>query len=813
MEPSPPGPRTHPSIDNRPAIQGPDGGTRLHPLTHLKTTGAAALLCLALTGAAQNGKSTAMAEPPLPQVINDNKVPLIAQPLRLADFLGDPEKMGPAPALAEQLTHLRDFTQTNPEDGKPATEQTDVWLGRTNAALYFVFVCRDHHPEAIRSHLARRENILKDDNVSVLLDPFQDHRRGVLFSVNASGVQADAAWTENNNPDYSYDQVWDSDARVTRTGWIALISIPYRSLRFRPGPQGWGVVFQRSLPRNSETAWWPRIAPSVSGVLTQEATLRGIEGVTGSHNLQINPYGIAQNVHTLDTRDPFAPYFSRRNLEATAGGDAKAIIKDSIVLDATVNPDFSQVESDQPQFTVNQRYPVYFPELRPFFLENANYFVTPLNLIYTRTIVHPEFGVRLTGKIARTNLGLLAIDDRAPGEAFSRTDALYGKRSHVSVGRISQDFGKGSSLGAIYADEEFAGSFNRVGGVDATLRFNDHWTAVGQMVESSTRTLSRPGSPSTYSAGPASSLEITRSGHSFNLDNYFNDFSTGFITQPGFLQTANLRSDGTHVNYQWFPKHSILQSWGLETSGQFAFDHFGNRVYHYNTVDPFFTFARKTTIAPLLGENSDTLTPGQYPLLTRNRNITENFGGIVFRSAPLAQLNFNVTYTHGGNPNYNPANGIPSLLHEDFMQAFVTVQPIRSLTLDNIYLLDRNRAHPTEPLAFENQTLRTKINYQFTRALSARVIVEYDSLLVNPAETSLRRTKQVGTQALLTWLPHPGTAIYLGYNNDLQNLDHILCSRLLPGTCDPSQAILPRSTSYLNDGRQIFLKASYLLRF
>lgn len=147
------------------------------------------------------------------------------------------------------------------------------------------------------------------------------------------------------------------------------------------------------------------------------------------------------------------------------------------------------------------------------------------------------------------------------------------------------------------------------------------------------------------------------------------------------------------------------------------------------------------------------------------------------------------------------------------MQAYVTVQPLRSVTLDNIYLLDRNRGRTNQPLVFENQTLRTKINYQFTRALSARVIVEYDSLLVDPAATSLHRTKQVGTQALLTWLPHPGTAIYFGYNNDLQNLDHALCSRLLPGTCDPGQTILPRSANYLNDGRQVFLKVSYLLRF
>ena len=133
--------------------------------------------------------------------------------------------------------------------------------------------------------------------------------------------------------------------------------------------------------------------------------------------------------------------------------------------------------------------------------------------------------------------------------------------------------------------------------------------------------------------------------------------------------------------------------------------------------------------------------------------------------------------------------------------------------MDNTYLLDRNHAAAGGQFVFENQTLRTKINYQFTRSFSARVIVEYDSVLANPLQTSLVRTKQVSSSALLTWLPHPGTAIYLGYNNDLQNLDRTICERGLSGGCSGNGPILPRSSQYLNDGRQIFLKASYLLRF
>jgi hypothetical protein len=187
---------------------------------------------------------------------------------------------------------------------------------------------------------------------------------------------------------------------------------------------------------------------------------------------------------------------------------------------------------------------------------------------------------------------------------------------------------------------------------------------------------------------------------------------------------------------------------------------------------------------------------------------------MVARGQPWSAFNFNLTYFPSvGNVNYNPLPGTaPTLLRQSYLQLLFTVQPIRALTADQTYLLDHDRDDHTGVFVYQNEVMRTKINYQFTRSLSARVIVEYDSTLANPATTTLERTKQVQTQALLTWLPHPGTAIYVGWNDDLQNYNHTLCSRL-GGTCDPTQPILPRGPGYLNDGRQFFVKASYLLRF
>lgn len=767
------------------------------------------LLAFVLSGAAlpaqiMNRPAVGPRRTDLPQGVSSRTVPLLDRRLTLEQFRG----MSPDKALAEKLAVVSAFVQNAPNNGKPPTERTEVYLGRTRTTLELAFVCFDSRPADIRRHLARRENIQTDDTVEVLLDPFADRRHGVVFQVNALGVQADAAWSETDDPDYSYDQVWSSAAEVTAKGWVAVISIPFASIRFRAGGLPWGVVLMRNLPRNSETDTWPAISANISGTLSQEGTLLGIEGVTGSHNVQLNPYGLLQNVHELNQLNANDPYFSNRQLAGTVGGDAKAILHGTLVLDATVNPDFSQVESDQPQFTVNQRYPVYFPELRPFFLENATYFSTPIELLYTRNIVHPQLGARLTGKVGRTNIGLLTIDDREPGEASGPGDPGHGQKAFFGIGRVSEDIGKNSSVGAMYTDEEFAGSWNRVGGVDFTAQLNPKWTVYGQGVESSTR-----GLDGSYAAGPAYKLQVVRQGHAFNFRDTYRDFSQGFQTQVGFLTTTAFRQDQNHTQYQWFPKRGKIQSIGLEESGQFAFDRLGNRLYHYNTFDPFFLLARNTVLAPLVGQNSDTLGPASYPVLSGYKNLTENFIGVVAKSAPVPQVSFNITYTYGGNPNYNPVAGAqPSLLHQNNLQALVTVQPIGSFTIDNTYLLDRNFAAATGVFTFENQTLRTKLNYQFTRALSARVIVEYDSLLANPAETSLVRTKEVQTQALLTWLPHPGTAVYLGYNNDLQNLNHELCSRQ-DGACDPTQPILQHGPGYLNSGRQFFLKASYLWRW
>jgi hypothetical protein len=317
-----------------------------------------------------------------------------------------------------------------------------------------------------------------------------------LFAANPAGVQADGLWTEGHAADWSFDTVWQSRAQLTPQGYVVWIAIPFRSLRFHPAAGAtWGITLTRYAAAKDEEAWWPHVSAKISGRLNQEATLGGLENISPGRSMQFIPYGAFRSFRGLDTRDPAQPRFRSRLADMKAGLDSKFVFRDSLVVDATVNPDFAQVESDEPQNTVNQRFEVFFPEKRPFFMENANFFEGPLiavtlqsRFLFTRRIADPEFGARLTGKQGPWNLGFLVADDRSPGKLVPESDPLHGQRAYFAVGRISRDVGEQHSIGVLFTDREFQNDFNRVGGVDGLLRLSKNWRTSYRGMLSSTRT-------------------------------------------------------------------------------------------------------------------------------------------------------------------------------------------------------------------------------------------------------------------------------------------------------------------------------------
>jgi len=367
-------------------------------------------------------------------------IPRLAHGPALEDFL----EMKPSGEIAMQMAKVTGFVQRNPHNGENVSEETAAYLGYDQRNLYVVFVCFDD-PKKVRARMSRREDIHDDDQVEIMLDTFHDRRRAYAFQTTPLGVQWDAIWTEatraevGGNFDTSFDTVWDSRGKVTNRGFVVEMAIPFKSLRFPDAKQQeWGIILYRGIYRKNEDAFWPWISRGIEGRLGQAATLYGLEGISPGRDIELIPYGIMRGFRSLDTVDPYNPFFQSANAQGQFGLDAKFVIRDHFVLDMTANPDFSQVESEDPQITVNQRFEVYFPEKRPFFLENEDYFRTPFDLFFTRNIQDLSAGIRLTGKEGPYSVGLMATDDRSPGLAVPSfcpetspvcADSLYGDRS------------------------------------------------------------------------------------------------------------------------------------------------------------------------------------------------------------------------------------------------------------------------------------------------------------------------------------------------------------------------------------------------
>src|SRR5215471_21120953 len=380
----------------------PNGGTRVFVGT-LRTSSIVLLLLASSALLGQSSPPDIHAQPSIAAQISSSVIPRLAGSPRLADFEG----MEPSTDLARKMLKLDKFVQRDPKDGAAVSQRTEAYLGYTAKSFYAVFLAFDSEPQKIRARMLRRELINDDDQVGMFLDSFHDRRHAYVFYTNPYGIQQDGLFTENQGPDYSWDTVWNTETKITPQGYVALIEIPFKSLRFKQQASNeWGVILARVIPRNNERSYCPAVSGKLQGWLSQEATITGFQEISPGRNMQFMPYTSVGAFRSLDERDPTGDRFTGKHVEPKAGLDSKIVIKDSLVLDTTINPDFGQIESDDPQVTVNQRFEVFFPEKRPFFQENSNFFQTPLQLVFTRRIGDPLYGVRLTGKEGPYAIGM-----------------------------------------------------------------------------------------------------------------------------------------------------------------------------------------------------------------------------------------------------------------------------------------------------------------------------------------------------------------------------------------------------------------------
>ncbi|PYU49509.1 MAG: hypothetical protein DMG48_16785 [Acidobacteria bacterium] len=748
-------------------------------------------------------------------------IPHLEKRPAIADFL----TMQPSPAFAGKMLKIDGFVQRDPKDGSPISQKTEVYLGYTDQNLYVVCVCFDSEPDKIRAHMVRREQINDDDQFGFVLDTFSDRKNGLFFYVNPFGVQQDGIWNDFQEPDYSYDMLWNSQGKVTSQGFVVWFEIPFRSLRFPRNPeQTWGIFFERDIRRNFEFSFYPHISSNTQGWLSQETHADGLKKISPGRNIQFVPYGSLRSFRGLDDRPGGVPHFVGKSFEPRAGLDSKIVLKDSLVFDATLNPDFAQVESDEPQVTVNQRFEVFFPEKRPFFLENAGYFATPINLVFTRRIADPDYGLRLTGKQGPWSIGAFFADDKSPGKSVAPADPLSGAKAYFGVLRVNHDIGKQSTIGFIYTDRELAtvsdtacsdnrcivGS-NRVGGIDAKITFSPTWYATAQALVSSTDF-----NNGFHKGGPDFWEYVEHSTRKVEYNVLYQDTSEGFQTETGFFRRPDVRRFSQFALYRFRPegKHLVWHGPGLFTINNW--DHKGTRLEWFANANYRFQFQRQVFFGFFGNLGHERLRPSDFSALPDNRDYAHHHSGFFLQSAFFKQVSMNGEIGWGTDTNFDaplipappgpPVAGPPGLAQSSYAQIFLTVRPTGKLTIDNTYLLTRLRSLSSGPNIFNNHIIRSKWNYQFTGEFSLRFIGQYAAVLANQNLTSLQTTKNFNADLLFTYLLHPGTAVYVGYNSNLQNLDPSLSQ-------DSNGNLLHVPNRFMNDGRQIFVKVSYLFRF
>ena len=708
----------------------------------------------------------------------------VDQPPRLEDFL--------APNPPADGVRVTEFRQREPGDGVPVSVPTTAYVSYDDANLYVVFVCRDD-PAKIRAGLTKREEISVDDGVAVYLDTFHDRKRAYLFQTNPLGVQLDGIVTEGQDDDYSFDAVWQSEGRLTAHGYVVRIAIPFRSLRFAKAPvQSWGIALARFVRRSNEEAYWPFVTKRLAGFVPQFGVLEQLRDISPGRNVQAIPYGAFTGARFLDTEVPAFRRASDRRL----GLDLKTVVRDAVTLDGTVNPDFSQVESDEPQVTINERFEVFFPEKRPFFIENAGYFQTPVNLFFSRRITDPGAGARVTTKAGRWALGTIGMNDRAP-EEFVGSGLTREPSAGIGVVRAQREIGRESAVGLLVSDRQLAGGANRVASADARLALSKTWILTSQAIATYARDSGAPGA-----SGMGLYAQLLRDGRNLDYSAQYLDLSPSFEAQLGFVPRVGVRQMVHELQLVRRPDGPIVKV-GPTFTADFTWDRGGGLLDRSLKASWEVKLVGETKLVASYERAFELFHDTPFDLYQTKLSLESEW---------LKWLAWSLSYKQGTDVNHKPPKGVAPFVAGAGKGEFTfTFRPTRRLRLDHTYLYSRLTTLPAAAPAggppvrvFTDRILREKLNYQFSRALSLRAIVDYAAVDRDSTLSRVTPERRWTMDVLFTYLVNPGTAVYVGYRDGYENL------ALQPGS---PPTLYRTDEPTISVGRQVFVKMSYLLRF
>ncbi len=635
------------------------------------------------------------------------------------------------------------FVERYPGDMTEPEVQTVVRITYDKDNLYVAYLCYDD-PTTIRATMCQRDEFSGDDAVCLLIDTYGNASWAYEFFVNPYGIQKDYLWSKVGNEDPGFDIMWESAARITDSGYQVEMAIPFASMRFPDKEeQRWRMDFWRNRPREQSLQYsWAAYDRNEQCWPCQWGTVDGIFNVRPGRGLEILPTFVSnQSGRLANQYDPDSPFRNEDIMgEFSLGG--KYGLSSDFTLEAAYNPDFSQIEADAAQVDVNSTIALFYPERRPFFQEGSDIFRTLFNSFYTRTVNDPQFAVKLTGRTESVRLGVLsAADENSPYmiPLDQSSILLNSGRSYMNVVRAAQSIGEASTLGMIVTDRRWeGGGSGTIVALDGDLRLSRNYRIDGQYLLSHTEEPEKPELTERYTGmmfdrdrrtiafdgesyfGHALITRLIRSGRHVNMVLDYDEISPSYRTQSGYDPINNHRTVSLNSNYTFYPEGGLFSRIGLGTFIQRRWDFTdGYRRLENNAV--FLT---------------GNMQYAQTYFELNYRNNAEVYYGMPFDNLWAASFNANSRFTSQFGAGFlarygrNFSRFLPDAGYgrELYLNAFLDLKPIDRLTIEPNADFIRSSQVDTRAELFRQAIFRTRVQFQFSRELSIRFVVQYNNM-------------------------------------------------------------------------------------
>lgn len=700
-------------------------------------------------------------------------IPKVDSPPQLKNY----RELNNVPSTAGiEINH---FVQRTPGDGNAPSYATKAYLSYDQENLYAVFVAHANQQHLIARH-SRRENNGGEDFIMLQMDTFKDKQRAFVFYVNPLGVQADSSYIEGKEEDFDFDTQWHSEGELTEFGYIVKMAIPFKSLRFaNGGKQEWGLSVARYIPEFTEFITWPHISKQKPTVVDQFGAVLINDRIPSQRNFQLNPYLFSGKDKYLTTMDKQGKKYSSfaQQQKTQIGLDAKYVWNNAITFDLTLNPDFSEVESDEPQVLVDKRFEILFPEKRPFFLENAGFFKTPLPLFFSRRIVEPDAGVRFTGRQDRFAVGGLIINDASE---------LSANKAGIGLFRGQVDLGNSGNLGVLLSNRKQGQHTNSIAGADVRITPLPNWIITGQFAKSQTDNKATNSDHLAYLETIYGSRVLTYTGKYTNI-------GRNFDARLGFIPRINIKQNEQQASYTWF---GAPVDWFLTQELKATVTHTDNQhdMFQDQKINLLYTIKAKQA-------NTFTVEGMQQSENLADRKIHTSGWLAGWNSRTLPELNSTIKFGQRQALNYQFLDR--HVLSGDARNAQVKLKWLigRHWSLDSSYFW--NDLRHAQGTIYRDRLARLNLSYQLDNHWGASLTMDYHNLSANQRWSRLKNEKNLNTNLQLRYVLSPGSSVYVGYVDRQENL------RLFHDENGLLQST-PSSNLDLHTGKRFFVKLSYL---